>query len=292
MRELVLKAYAKINLNLDITGVRADGYHLVDMIMQQIDLFDWVSLRKGNQGISLKMNKPGFPTDEKNIAYRAAELITKNTSKEVGGVDIYIHKFIPIAAGMAGGSTDAAVVLIGINKLFDLGFSEEELCDMGLTLGADVPFCIRGGCMRAEGIGEVLTPMTSLPDCFLCIAKPGFGISTKEAYKKYDNLENVVHPNMNNMMLALNEQSLENVVASFGNVLETVALKEHAVIADIKKTMIEHGAMGALMTGSGPTVFGVFDSKIKANEARDSILNSRNGKQVYVVKPIRSKNDR
>lgn len=292
MREIVLKAYAKVNLNLDITGVREDGYHLVDMVMQQIDLYDWVSIREGKNGISLKMSKHGLPTDDRNLAYRAAELILKNTKKNISGVNIYIHKYIPIAAGMAGGSTDAAAVLVGMNEFFGLGFSVDELCDMGVKLGADVPFCIRGGCMRARGIGEVLEGIKSMPDCYLCIAKPDFGISTREAYRKYDSLTECVHPDMDSLLKALDEQSLDKLVASMGNVLETVALLDYPVIREIEDDMRACGALGAVMTGSGPTVFGIFDDENKAAFARDSIFSSRKGKQVYVVKPVRNSNDR
>lgn len=292
MREIVIKAYAKINLNLDITGVRDDGYHLVDMVMQQIDLYDWVNIRKSKEGISLKINKEGLPTDDRNLAYRAAELIMNESKFRVSGVSIYIHKYIPIAAGMAGGSTDAAAVLVGINELFDLGYSIDELCEMGLKLGADVPFCIRGGCMLARGIGEKLTEVSPMPDCFLCIAKPGFGISTKDAYKKYDDLKSCEHPDMDKMLEALDRQDLREVVESLGNVLETVAVDEYTVINEIKSEMMTFGAMGAVMTGSGPTVFGIFDDEKKARAAKESIYSSRKGKQVYVVKPLRSSNDR
>lgn len=285
MRDFVTKAYAKINLNLDITGVREDGYHKVAMVMQQIDLYDWVSVRPAQKGIELGMSMEGLPTKDKNIAFRAAKILRERFPEEIKGVKIYIHKYIPIAAGMAGGSTDAAAVLVGMNEVFKLGLNVEELCELGLELGADVPFCIKGGTFLAEGIGEKLTELTGMPDCFLVIAKPSFGISTKEAYQEYDSLETVQHPDMEAMLSALKKQDLHGISSSLENVLEQVAVKKHPIISDIISNMQEAGAIGARMTGSGPTVFGIFEDEKKAIQCRQRLYDKRVGKQIFVVRP-------
>lgn len=285
MRDFVTKAYAKINLNLDITGVRDDGYHMVSMVMQQIDLYDWISVRPAREGIELGMSLDGLPTNEKNIAYRAASILMEQYPEQIKGVKLYIHKYIPIAAGMAGGSTDAAAVLTGMNEVFKLGLSEDKLCEIGLGLGADVPFCIKGGSYLAEGIGEKLTKVPSLPDCFLVIAKPNFGISTKDAYQEYDALTDVIHPDMESMLVGLESQDLAKISSAMENVLEQVAVIKHPVISEIISMMKESGAIGARMTGSGPTVFGIFDNESQANSCRQRLLEMRFGKQIFVVRP-------
>lgn len=285
MRDYVTKAYAKINLNLDITGIRDDGYHMVAMVMQQIDLYDWVSVSPAQKGIELGISLEGLPTNEKNIAYRAARLLIELFPDKIKGVKIYIHKYIPIAAGMAGGSTDAAAVLTGMNEVFELGLSTNELCEIGLKLGADVPFCIRGGTYLAEGIGELLTKIQTMPDCFLVIAKPNFGISTKDAYREYDSLSDVIHPDMEAMLTGLRCQDLTKISSALENVLEQVAVKSHPIISEIISKMKELGAIGARMTGSGPTVFGIFDDESKAVKCRQLLYEMRFGKQIFVVRP-------
>ena len=256
------KAYGKINLGLDIIGRREDGYHLVRMIMQSVDIFDILTFEKAEPEGEISItatNDPSLSLGEDNLIYKACRLLMDSYGiKE--GVKVELTKNIPIAAGMAGGSSDCAAALEGMNELFGLGLSSEKLREIGVTLGADVPYCIMGGPAVSEGIGEVLTRLPELPEATFLIAKPVFGISTKEAYGAFDSIpsENVVHPDIDGMAEAIRKGDLSGVTDRLGNVLEQASISAHPEIEEIKKIMIENGAENALMSGSGPTVFGIF----------------------------------
>lgn len=257
MDQIKLKAYGKINIGLDVTGKREDGYHLVRMIMQTVSLHDDVVLKKQPEGITVKTNKPFIPNDERNLAFKAAKLVREEFGISEG-VRIDIGKRIPVAAGMAGGSTDAAAVLKGMKALFGLDLDEETMDALAVRLGADVPFCLRQGTYLAEGIGEELTRLPDIPSCFCLLVNPGFGVSTKTVYQRIDEIEDLVHPEIDRTIEGLGRKSIEDVALSMGNILEYAVLPEHPEIQEIKDKMRENGAIGAMMSGSGPTVFGLF----------------------------------
>lgn len=282
-RSLELKALAKINLGLDVVGRRENGYHDVRMVMQTIYLYDNVTLNKTEEaGIQLKTNLSYLPVDENNIAYKAAKMLIEEFNIQEG-VEIILDKHIPVAAGMAGGSSNAAAVLVGMNRLFGLGLSQQELKDRGVKLGADVPYCIMRGTVLAEGIGEILTPLAPMPKCFILVAKPGIGVSTKTVYEKLDAKEIENHPDIDGVIAGLEEGNLKKIATSMGNVLENVTIPDYPIIEDIKNVMKEEGALNAMMSGSGPTVFGIFDDKQLARQAGQKIKELELTKQVYVV---------
>ncbi len=282
-RSLELKALAKINLGLDVLGRRENGYHDVRMVMQTIYLYDKVTLNKTEEpGIQLKTNLSYLPVDDKNIAYKAAKMLMEEFNIE-GGIEIILDKHIPVAAGLAGGSSNAAAVLVGMNRLFQLGLSQQELMDRGVKLGADVPYCVMRGTVLAEGIGEILTPLTPMPKCFVLVAKPGISVSTKTVYEKLDAKEIEDHPDIDGIIEGLDEGDLNKVAASMGNVLERVTIEDYPIIDEIKNVMKEEGALNAMMSGSGPTVFGIFDNKAMAKQAAQKIRELELTKQVYVV---------
>ena len=279
------KAYGKVNLGLDIIGRREDGYHLVRMVMQSVDVFDVLTFEKVVSEASDKdvsgaasdkkpaititaTNDPTLSLGEDNLIYKAARLLMDKYGI-TDGVKISLTKNIPIAAGMAGGSSDCAATLKGINELFGLGLSEKELREYGVTLGADVPYCIMGGTALSEGLGEVLTKLPDIPEATFLIAKPEFGISTKEAYGAFDSIpENEVHhPDIDGMVDAVRKSDLKGITDRLGNVLEQASIPAHPQIEEIKQIMIDNGAEAALMSGSGPTVFGVFSADAYAVQA-------------------------
>lgn len=280
---VTLKALAKINLGLDVLGKRENGYHDVRMVMQTIYLYDNVTLSKiVEPGIQLETNLFYLPTDETNIAYKAAKLLMDEFGiKE--GVHITLEKHIPVAAGMAGGSSNAAAVLVGMNQLFSLGLSQEELMERGVSLGADVPYCIMRGTVLAEGIGEILTPLPPLPKCYVLIAKPGISVSTKMVYEKLDAISILEHPDIDGILEGLENQDIKKVASSMGNVLERVTIEEYPIIEKIKEAMKEAGALNAMMSGSGPTVFGIFEDRKTAREAQQKIKDMQIAKQVYLA---------
>ncbi len=283
MEKLMLKSLGKINLGLDVLGRRENGYHDVRMVMQTVYLYDQITLTKTKKpGIALETNLFFLPVDENNLAYRAAKLLMDEFQVKEG-VHISLEKHIPVAAGMAGGSSNAAAVLFGINRMFSLGLSTEELMERGVTLGADVPYCIMRGTVLAEGIGEELTPLPPMPKCYVLIAKPPISVSTKLVYEKLDSHEIENHPDIDGILEGLQEENLEKIASKMGNVLEKVTIEEYPVIAEIKDMMKEHGALNAMMSGSGPTVFGLFDNKEVARTAADKIRKSKLAKQVYVT---------
>lgn len=283
MRQMDLKALAKINLGLDVLGRREDGYHEVRMVMQSIYLYDNVMLeRREEPGIELSSNLYYLPDDSGNIAYKAARMLMEEFGLP-GGVRIILEKHIPVAAGMAGGSSNAAAVLFGMNRLFDLGLSRQELMERGVRLGADVPYCIIRGTVLAEGIGEKLTVLPSIPRCAVLIAKPPISVSTRIVYEALDSKEIVKHPDIDGLIQALEEGSLKGVASCMGNVLEDVTIPKYPVIQDIKEEMLLAGALNAMMSGSGPTVFGLFENKVAARRAQERIRRKALAKQVYVT---------
>lgn len=283
MNKIELKALGKINLGLDVLGRRENGYHDVRMVMQTLYLYDQITItKKETPGIELKTNLFYLPVDENNLAYRAAKLLVDEFDVKEG-VSIYLDKHIPVAAGMAGGSSNAAAVLFGINRMFDLGLSKQELMERGVTLGADVPYCIMRGTVLAEGIGEILTPLPALPKCYILIAKPPISVSTKLVYEKLDSHEIEDHPDIDGILRGLEAQDIKKIAACMGNVLEKVTIEEYPVIEDIKNVMKEEGALNAMMSGSGPTVFGIFDNKHLARKVADKIRKMELAKQVYVT---------
>ena len=261
MDKLELKALAKVNLGLDVLGRRSSGYHDVRMVMQTVYLYDQVIMEKKKKpGIEVETNLYFLPVNENNLAYKAAKLLM-DEFKIKEGIKITLKKHIPVAAGMAGGSSNAAAVLYGMNRMFSLKLSEEELMERGVALGADVPYCIMRGTVLAEGIGEVLTPLAPMPKCHILIAKPPISVSTKFVYDELDSHEITKHPDIDGIIAGLNGQDLARIAGSLGNVLEEVTVREYPVIEQIKNTMKEQGALNAIMSGSGPTVFGIFEEK-------------------------------
>lgn len=286
MDTIQMKALAKVNLGLDVIRRREDGYHEVKMIMQTLDLFDHVTLEKRDEaGITLETNLSFLPVDEQNIAYRAAKMLM-DEFQIPGGLHIKIEKNIPVAAGMAGGSTNGAAVLYGMNKIYQLGLSTKELMERGVRLGADVPYCILRGTVLSEGIGEVLTPVAPMPDCYILVAKPPISVSTKHVYEnlKLDQIK--THPDIDGMIDALAAKDLAGITSRMENVLETVTIPEHPEIQLIKDQMMEAGALNALMSGSGPTVFGIFEDKEQGMKAREYVEEKGLARQIYLVKPF------
>ncbi|MDO4649424.1 MAG: 4-(cytidine 5'-diphospho)-2-C-methyl-D-erythritol kinase [Eubacteriales bacterium] len=279
-----LRALAKINLGLDILGKRSDGYHEVRMIMQTISMYDVLEIHPRKEpGIGMTTNLPYIPTDERNLVYKAAKLLMDEYEIQ-DGLRIHLRKFIPVAAGMAGGSSDAAATLVGLNRLFHLGLSEEELMERGVKIGADVPYCIMRGTALAEGIGEKLTRLDPVPDCFILVGKPGISVSTKTAYESLD-LQNLSYrPDIEGIMKAIEEDNLLHMTASMGNVFEPGIAERHPVIYKIKHHMEENGALAAMMSGSGPTVFGIYDSQSKVKNAALALKRSGLCKTVFATR--------
>ncbi|MGN1266954.1 MAG: 4-(cytidine 5'-diphospho)-2-C-methyl-D-erythritol kinase [Dorea sp.] len=283
MEKLLLKSLGKINLGLDVLGRRANGYHDVRMVMQTVYLYDQITIEKTEKpGIELETNLFFLPVNEDNLAYKAAKLLMDEFHIEEG-VHTTLKKHIPVAAGMAGGSSNAAAVLYGINRMFELGLSMEELMERGVTLGADVPYCIMRGTVLAEGIGEILTPLPTMPKCYVLIAKPPISVSTKLVYEKLDSHEIENHPDIDGIIEGLEKQDVKMVASRMGNVLEKVTIEEYPVIEEIKEVMKSEGALNAMMSGSGPTVFGLFEDKETARAAAEKIKELQLAKQVYVT---------
>lgn len=288
IRHLGLKAYGKINLGLDVLRKREDGYHEVRMIMQTVGLYDKIDLYlKETPGIEVETNLFYLPVNENNLVYKAAKLLM-DEFHITHGLSIHLKKFIPVSAGMAGGSSDAAAVLFGVNKMFQMELSQKELMERGVKIGADVPYCIMRGTALAEGIGEILTPLAPIPQCQVLIAKPGISVSTRFVYEHLDaaGLKAEDHPDIEGLKNAIGGQDIYKVSRLLGNVLETVTIPEYPVIAEIKERMLSLGATGALMSGSGPTVFGIFTNPRAAKEAYEELRygESRSlAKQVYLT---------
>ncbi|MGI6012171.1 MAG: 4-(cytidine 5'-diphospho)-2-C-methyl-D-erythritol kinase [Ruminococcus sp.] len=278
-----LRALAKINLGLDVIRKREDGYHEVRMIMQTIRMYDQLDITKSvRPGIHIRTNLPYLPVNENNLVHKAAKLLMDEFQIREG-LSIQLKKVIPVAAGMAGGSSDAAAALVGVNKMFSLGLSKKELMDRARYIGADVPYCVMRGTALAEGIGEILTPLPSVPEGYVLIGKPGISVSTKFVYGSLDAAGLTEHPDIDGMMAALQQKDLKKVAEKLGNVLETVTVPAYPVIAEIKKNMMRWGALNALMSGSGPTVFGLFDDREKAEYAGEKLRKSRLVRQSFLT---------
>ena len=278
-----LKALAKINLGLDVLRRREDGYHEVKMIMQTISLHDDLEIRRiKTPEIQVKTNLYYLPTNENNLVYKAAKLLTDEFEIK-DGIHVQLHKHIPVAAGMAGGSTDAAAVLYGMNRIFELGLTREQLMERGVKIGADVPYCVMRGTALAEGIGEKLTKLPPMVKCPVLIAKPQISVSTKFVYDNLKLNSDTKHPDIKKLVTDIKEKDLYKIAGDMGNVLETVTIPAYPVIAEIKEHMKEHGALNAMMSGSGPTVFGLFDKEETAVEAYEAMKASGLAKQVYLT---------
>ena len=281
-----LQAFAKINIGLDVLGKREDGYHEVRMIMQTIRMYDQLDMRKSVEpGIHLTTNKKYIPVDENNLVWRAAKLMM-DTCGIIEGVSIHLHKVIPVAAGMAGGSSDAAATLVGMNRLFHCGLSKEKLMELGVQIGADVPYCVLRGTALAEGIGEKLTVLPPMPDCWILIGKPGISVSTKYVYTTLDLNTDTVHPDIDGMKKALEDGNLYGITERMGNVLQDVTIPAYPEVERIKEQMKTLGAVNAMMSGSGPTVFGIFDNEEKAQKACQKLRESGSCQQVFLTVPF------
>ena len=276
------EAFAKINLGLDVVRRLPNGYHEVRMIMQTVGICDVLTFQKAASGIQLVVDNEELPTDGNNLICKAAKLLLESAGIE-GGVRITLEKHIPIAAGMAGGSTDAAAALLGINELYEIGYDVDKLKQLGVKIGADVPYCIQGGTALAEGIGEVLSPLPTPPVCHLVIAKPDINVSTKFVYENLRANELESHPDIDGMIEGLETGDLKAITDRLANVLETVTVPAYPIIDEIKQTMLDGGAEGALMSGSGPTVFGIFTELDKAKQAAKRIEHAELAKQIFVT---------
>lgn len=283
MDTISLKALAKINLGLDVVRRREDGYHEVRMVMQTIHLYDRLEMEKtATQGIELSTNLSYLPVNENNLVYRAGKLLMD----EFGiteGIKVYLNKRIPVAAGMAGGSTDAAAMLYGMNELFELGLSREQLMERGVRIGADVPYCLMRGTALAEGIGEILTPLAPMVKCPVLIAKPAISVSTSFVYQNLKLDADTRHPDIDRLIKDIRKQDLGAIAGDMGNVLESVTIPNYPVIAQIKEQMMDSGAINAMMSGSGPTVFGLFEEEETAQAAYQKMKESGLAKQVYLT---------
>ncbi len=285
MNSITVKAYAKINLALDVIKKRPDGYHDVSMIMQTVSLHDTISIKKTKfQSIALRSNLYYLPTDQRNLVYKAVELFRENYHFR-SGLSIFINKRIPVAAGLAGGSSDAAATLKGLNRLFQTNLSLEELMKLGLKLGADVPYCLLMGTALSEGIGEILSPLAPMPDCSILLVKPDFNVSTRHVYENLHLDEEIKHPDVLAMLNCLKEKNIYKLASLMDNILESVTVKDHPIIGEIKEKMKDKEALAALMSGSGPTVFGIFDNHYKAEKAFRYFKSSAYCKQTILTKP-------
>ncbi|MBQ1193728.1 MAG: 4-(cytidine 5'-diphospho)-2-C-methyl-D-erythritol kinase [Lachnospiraceae bacterium] len=288
MKYVKVRAHGKINLALDVIRKREDGYHDVRMIMQSVGIYDRVEIEflgksdNGSYQIEIETNLRFLPVNENNLAYKAAALLMEEFKLNYH-ILIRIKKMIPVAAGMAGGSSDCAAVMKGINKMFNLGLNEEELKKRGVKLGADIPYCIMGGTALSEGIGEILTPLKPMPECYIVLAKPYINVSTKFVYGNLKATELKSHPDIDGMIEAINKNDFYGMAKRLGNVLETVTEKEYPIITQIKERMIELGAVNSIMSGSGPTVFGLFDDVEKAKYTYEVLKGSEDCRQVYIT---------
>lgn len=266
--EITLRAYGKVNLGLDVLRKLENGYHEVKMIMQTVDLYDLLTFEKmDGAGVDIHSSRPDLPVGEDNIIYKACKLMMSKYEIK-GGVKVTLEKNIPVAAGMAGGSTDAAAALIAMNSLYDLGLTQTKLMELGVEIGADVPYCVMQGTALSEGIGEKLTALAPMPECTMVIAKPPVGVSTKWVYQNLKVSQLSSHPDIDGMAEALENGDLGGITDRMANVLETVTIPAHMEIGQIKDMMLENGAMNSLMSGSGPTVFGIYDDADAAEDSR------------------------
>lgn len=278
-----LRALAKINLGLDVLCRREDGYHELRMIMQTINMYDQLELEISEEtGIHITTNLPFIPVNENNLVYKAAKLLMDEFGIEQG-LTVNLQKFIPVAAGMGGGSSDAAATMIGVNRLFGLGLSVKDLMKRGVKIGADVPYCLLRGTALAEGIGDKLRPLPACPDCYVLIGKPAISVSTKFVYENLHANDLEEHPRIDEMLDAIQWHNLNRIADTMGNVLETVTIPNYPIIEEIKNHMKDHGALNAMMSGSGHTVFGLFDDKRIAEHACEALRESHLAKTVFLT---------
>lgn len=285
MKKATFKSFAKINLTLDVLDRLPNGYHSIKMVMQTISLYDTVCVEAftDDNRIQITSSLPYLPTGPDNLAYKAAELFFAQTGIR-GGAKIHLDKHIPVGAGLAGGSSNCAVVLKALNKLFNARLSTAQLCKMGVELGADVPYCILGGTRLAEGIGERLSPLPKMPRCRILLVKPAFSISTKTVYEKIDNFSDYRRPDTQLVIDGLKENDLHKITCGMANVLEEVSLSDHPVLSSLKEELADLGADIAQMSGSGPTVFGIFSDPQKALEAKNRLWGKY--RTVYLCNPV------
>lgn len=281
MEKITVIAPAKINLSLDITGVDERGYHLLDMIMQSVSLFERVTITRKDSEISLSSNARYIPTDSKNVAVKAAMLFFEYTGIQ-GGCHIHIKKTVPIKAGMAGGSADAAGVIVGLDKLYGTNLTKEQMCEIGAKAGSDVPFMIMGGTKRVQGVGDIISPCAPMPKCHLVICMPAKGVSTPQAFANYDTMGEKTLVETDKLVAAMEADDIYAVAKYMANDLEKAAGSEDT--QPIKEMLIQQGAIGSVMTGSGAAVFGVFDSEEKAKQAREYFRGRV--RSVFVAKPV------
>ena len=280
------KAYAKINLGLDVTGKRDDGYHIVRMIMQNVDLYDTLTFEDNETGeICLTASSEKIPTDESNLICKVALQLKKEFGVSKGA-NIHLVKRIPVAAGMAGGSTDGAAAYVALNELWNLGLDKKKLCELAVKLGADIPYCIIGGTALAEGIGEELTVISDMPACHIVIAKPAIDVSTGWVYKELESRKIIEHPDIDGIRAAIEDGNIKAMCSLIGNVLESVTAGKYTVIGDIEKILEDSGAVGAFMTGSGPTVFAVFDDEDKAKNGYEAVKRSALAPELFLSGPV------
>ncbi len=283
MDSIRLKARAKINLGLDVLGKREDGYHEVRMVMQTIGIYDRLILTKiPEEEIRITSNLAFLPVNENNLIYKAIKLL-KDEYHFLGGVSVDLNKFIPVAAGMAGGSTDAASTMFGVNRLFGLNLSMGKMMELGVRLGADVPYCVMRGTALAEGIGEKLTRITPVPHMWILIAKPQINVSTRLVYEQLDMGGIQKHPDIDGIIRAIEAQDVVRIAQSMGNVLENVTVPLYPVIETIKQDMLSHGAINAMMSGSGPTVFGIFPDEQTTLACQAFLKKKGDARQVYIT---------
>lgn len=283
MDSIRLKARAKINLGLDVLGKREDGYHEVRMVMQTIGIYDRLILTKiPEEEIRITSNLAFLPVNENNLIYKAIKLL-KDEYHFPGGISVDLNKFIPVAAGMAGGSTDAASTMFGVNRLFGLNLSMGKMMELGVRLGADVPYCVMRGTALAEGIGEKLTRITPVPHMWILIAKPQINVSTRLVYEQLDMGGIQKHPDIDRIIRAIEAQDVVRIAQSMGNVLENVTVPLYPVIETIKQDMLSHGAINAMMSGSGPTVFGIFPDEQTTLACQAFLKKKGDARQVYIT---------
>ncbi len=281
--KMYVKAYGKVNLGLDVLRKREDGYHEVKMVMQTVGIYDGLDFEKTDSGrIEIESNVFFVPTDENNLIYKAAKLLFDEYGIQ-SGLKITLKKFIPVSAGMAGGSTDAAATLFAVNKMFDLNLSIKKLMAYGVTLGADIPYCLMRGTALSEGIGEKLTRLPDMVQCPVLIAKPPVNVSTKFVYENLHIEQVERHPDIDGMIEAIKEKDIDKIAAKMENVLETVTVREYPQIQELKQMMMDTGAINSIMSGSGPTVFGLYRTEEEAYRAKEIVKNSGIAKQVYVT---------
>ena len=285
MIKITVKVYAKLNLSLDVLGKREDGFHNMRMVMQSVDFADVVEITADTGGgIGVRTNLAYLPNDERNIAVRAALEFARETGVEYNGLELNIQKRIPVCAGMGGGSSDAAAVLKGLNELYKTELSLEKLMEIGLRLGADVPYCIMGGTALAEGIGEILTPLRPIQDCWFVICKPRFSASTPLIFSKLDSLRITQRPDTASILAAIECGNLVDMSRHMFNVFEPVVAAEHREIREQQHILISNGALGASMSGTGPTVFGIFTDRKEAERARSEL--KEHERAVFITKPV------